>query len=710
MPTAEEIALHRHRWLSMKHVGDSRPTVRVFVRKGHLERHYKQLPNEDVFCFIPGLLNPNMVWYGQWVADSDYVEVPNVKEVKGEQDYEQNGVESLTIQFDNIAMVEKHGNLGALFHMIDRGYYSPQRGQRSLRGEQAGEKNDWFDTWKDKSTQIVVLGGYGDAIFPLHVGMIDKVSLTSRPDTVTVNARSMGQFLTDQRIFMDAKNLWLRDPITFADRVQVQEGPNVANQANAKSEKPGAIANNAVDGSTKSAWVSEGHSDAGQLEWIEFPLAAGHFIKLELYPAFQNMEMYVSVFASNENVPGGGEARLGSGTKLGAGWVNRGAGQVPGTTIPFVNYVPGIRGSLTTYPITTDGQKIISGDGTKVRVWFRNLHSSPSDNGKTTTLRAGVRECRIRDASVPETVRKGHWILIDDVSDMVKVILQWAGFHDWEIETTGVRLSDKVVFDRQKFLIDPINYIKEQVGFVFYIRPPDDFDVNDLSPSNETNLNMGTAVFRQASSMKQESPDSVESVRDDNLLTAVNAEFDANQLPDSIRVRGKAVSDKIALNDPMHIHALGADRTKRFQASYRPVWARDNSDGAAHLRRPEVHYDYLLDETYLCEVACLMIAFQAALVAAKGEIEIPMWPLIHLDHQTLLFDRGTGMSTRIWVVQRTWSYVSGAEVGFKMNLGGSFIDTNDVSETRVELEALLNERGRMPAPIARAPWTESHTF
>jgi hypothetical protein len=305
-------------------------------------------------------------------------------------------------------------------------------------------------------------------------------------------------------------------------------------------------------------------------------------------------------------------------------------------------------------------------------------------------------------------VRKGKWILIDDVTDMVKIVLQWAGFHEWEIEKAGVRLADKVVFDRSKYLVDIINYVKEQIGYVFYVRPPEDFDIDHLDINH--NLSMGIAVFRISSAIQQEPPERIESVRDDNLLTGVEAEFDSNALPDSIRVRGKAVTDKVAAQDPAHVHALGADRTKRFQASYRPVWARDNNEGGAHLRRPLVHYDYLLGTTYECEVACLMIAFRAALEASKGAIEIPLWPLIHLDHQVLLFDRGTGMSTRMWVVQRTWNWSGGESAEFKMNLGGSFIDVDNVALTRVELERVLNEEARMPAQIARGPWTDPHLF
>lgn len=704
--TAEAIRLQREKWLSMRHIGDARPTVRVFVRKGHLERKYRRLSDDQVFAYIPGLLTPNDVWFGEWVADTDYVEVPNIKEVKGDQDYTTNGVETLTLTLDNIAMIEEEGHLGAIFHAIQRGFMSPTLGDANNRGERTGKKNSWFEMWKDKSTQVMVIGGYGTAVFPLHVGLVDKTSITTKPDTIVATIRNMGQFLTDQDVFMDAKNLWLRDPITFADRVAVQEGPNIANSANAKSSKSGAGPGQAVDGNTTSAWVSAG---GDEMQWIEFPLSAAHLIKQELYPAYPGMEMYISVFTTNNNVPGGGNAKFGNGEALGEGWVNAGKGNVPGTTIPWVNHLEGVRESMTTYPLVYSGQKIISGDETKVRLWFRNLHNSPTDDGKGTTKRAGVREFRIRDASVPEEAENQHWILVDDVSDIVKVVLQWVGITDWEVEKTGVRLADKVVFDRTKKLIDIINYVKEQVSYIFYVRAPEEFDLTNLHKGNKKNLSMGVAVFRQPSAM-QENTGSVESVRDDNLLLAPQAEFDSTQLPDSIRVRGKAVSDKVALNDPTHIHKLGADRTQRYQASYRPVWARKRADGQGHLRKPELHYDYTYQSVYECSVACLLIAYQAALASAKGEIDIPMWPLINLDDQTLLFDRATGLSTRLWNIQRSWIYIGGENVEFKMSLGGSFIDTNDVAETREELVELLNEGGRMPAPIARGPWTSPHLF
>lgn len=689
----------------MKHVGGARPEVRVFVRKGHLERHYKPKPAKEVFSFVPGLKGPNWVYYGEWEPDSDYIEVPNVKEVKGDQDYSQNGIEQVTLTLDNIGMVEQTGTMGALFHMIERGYYSPQRGQRPVMGgEAAGAKNAWFDTWKDKSTQIAIVGGYGDAVFPLFVGLIDNVQLSSRPDQITVTARSMGQFLTDQHTFMDAKNIWIKDPITFCDRQLADNLENAVTSATAKSELAGRPARFACDEDEGTRWLSQGYGNPGSQDWIEFPLPEGRYEDFDL-GALAGQECLVSVFAVN---PKDGAARGTDGTNFGPGWINTGLGHVHNTTIPYVQRLGGVKERTSRYGIRQGGGGFIVGDGSKVRLWFTNLAKVQADNGHGFTYRAGVSEVAIYNRSRLAQAKTEHWILVDDVSDIVKTVLQWVGITDWEIESVGVRLKDKLVFDRQTFLIDIIKRIAEQTSYVFYVKPPEAFDVNDLSAGNATNRSMGIAIFRQSSAMKQQPLDRIEAVKDTNLLTAVQASFDANALGQSIRVRGKVVGAR-RIQD-RNIHRLGADPTLRYQYSYRPVWARRDSNGGANLRRHALHYDNMIASEFECKVACLMIAFRQALESAKAEIELPMWPLIHLDHQVLMLDTGTGLSTRLWVATRSWNYVSGEQGEFKMNLGGSLLDINDVAETRAELERLLNDHGWMPAPIARGPWEETKAF
>jgi hypothetical protein len=706
VPSEAVEQLQRHNWLGMKHVGAARPNVRVFVRKGHLERHYKPKPDNEVFSFVPGLKGPNWVWYAQWVPDSEYIEVPNVKEAKGDQDYSQNGVEQVTLTMDNIGVIERTGSLSALFHVLERGYYSPSRGSRPEQGgERAGAANSWFDTWKDKSTQIVIVAGYGEAVFPLFTGLIDNVTLTSRPDQINVTARNMGQFLTDQKCFGDAKNLWVKDPITFCDRQHADNLENAVAGVAAKSEAPGHPARFATDEDENTAWLSQGYGSPGSQDYIDISLPEGRYEDFDL-GALAGQECLVSIFATN---PRDGAARGTDGHNYGPGWISTGLGHVSGTTIPYVQRFGGVKERPNRYGINAGGGGFIIGDNSKMRLWFTNLARVPADNPHGFTYRAGVKEVAVYNRTRLEAAKTEHWILVDDVSDIVKTVLQWVGLTEWEIESVGVRLKDKLVFDRQTFLIDIIKRIADLTSYVFYVKAPENFDLDDLSPGNVTNKSMGIAVFRQNSAMKQRPLDRVEAVKDTNLLTAVEAKFDANVLAQSIRVRGKAVGAKQAQSNPA-IHPLGADPAFRYQYSYRPVWARSDSAGQGHLRRYELHYDHLIKSEYECKVACLFIAFRMALESAKAEIELPLWPLIQLDHQVLMFDTGTGLSTRLWVATRSWNWSSGEQGEFKMNLGGSLLDINDVQETRQELERLLNDHGYMPASIARGPWEDVKAF
>lgn len=712
MPSAAVTAVQRQRWATGKHVGSARPALRAFVRKGALHRHYAPLPDADVFSYVPGLRGPNWVWYSEWKAQTDYVEVPNIKEVKGDQDYDQNGVQQVTMTIDNIGMIEEEGPMGALFHQIERGYYAPQRGNKPpvTGGERVASKNDWFDQWKDKSTQVMIVGGYGEAVFPLFLGLVDNVQLTSSPDQIVVTLRDMGQFLTDQHTFMDAKNLFIKDPITFCDREKADERHNEATTAFAKTEKPGNPARFAVDGSKDSAWLSGAHPGPQGLEYIDIPIPAGRYEDFTLNAAYAGMTCFVSVFATNDNVPQGGSARGTDGTVYGEGWINAktGLGVVDEGIHATASLTP--KQGSTNYPILRGGGGFLVGDGSKVRFWFTDLCRTAADDRKGYVYRAGVATVEVFSRNRDPAVRTEHWILVDDVSDIVKTVLQWVGLTEWEVETCGVRLKDKIVFDRQTFLIDIIKHIAELTSYVFFIRPPLDFDAEDLSADNEANLSMGIAVFRQGSAMQREPRDGarVEVIKDTTLLTAVQATFDANQLPNSVRVRGKPVSAKEA---SPNVHVLGADPSVRYQYSYRPPWARSGANASGgNLRRHEVHYDNLLRSVYECKVAALFIAFRSALEASKAEVEFPFWPGIFLDDQVLLYDTGTGLSTRLWVTTRSWNYSSGEAVSFKLNLGGALLDVNDVAEVQKELEGVLAEDGRNPGKIARGPWEQVHRF
>lgn len=700
------LAEQTQRWLSGKHYGSSTPVCKVYVRQGHLERNYRNKPDNEVFCYIPGLKGPNAVWYGHWVADTDYVEVPNVFSIRGENDFEQNGVEQITMELDNIGLEEEEGAAG-IYHTIERGFMAPTRGDAGFNQAAAGSANFWRGIWKEQATQIMVTCGYGDDHFPIFLGLVDEPDLTSSPDKITVTARSMGKFLTDQHTFMDAKNLFVRDPITFCDRQRADEVENVARTATAKSNDGSHFARFANDGDDSTFWVSEGHDDPSQLEWIEFTIPHARVEDFLLAPRFQGLEMFVSVYATNENAEGG-VARTTDDHNLGEGWVSyEKIGNVPGTTIPYVSHVGTVNEEPTHYKIRKGGGGYVLGDSSRVRLWFRNLARVSS--GKQWSYKAGVINAEVFKRVRKEAAVNFHWILVDDVSDIIKTVLQWCGFDEWEVESVGSRLKDKLVFDRNTFLIDIFKKIQEATSYTFYVKPPPTFDSSDLTKGNKANLSMGVPVFRENQAMTTRPRDKRYSIRDDETITGIQPAFDSSGLAQSIRTRGKIIEEWKAQNNPNYVPPPNGN-IGRFFYNYRPVWARENQNRAAGLRKHEFHTDQKYASNQDCKIACLLIAFRMALEAAKASVQFPLFPPINLDQQLQVYDLGTGISTRLWIVSRDWEYTSGEERKFQMTVGGSLLDVDIVEQTRVELKRALSDAGYNPAPIARGPWEEVHLF
>lgn len=699
------------RWLSGRHIGSSTPVLRSFVRRGHLERQYRNLPDKEVFAYVPGLKGPNAVWKAHWVADTDYVEVPNLSNCKGENDFEQNGVQQITAEFDNVNLTELEGVSG-VFHKFERGFMAPSRGDAGFNEKAAGQTNEWSGVMADQGTQIIVLAGYGTAFFPVFLGLIDDCDLSSAPDKLTITARDMGKFLTDQHTFMDAKHLFVRDPITFCDRQRADETEDVGKNATAKSNDGSHFARFATDENDETAWISEGHDDPDELEWIEFTIPSCRIEDFKLLPRFGGMEMFVSVYATNQKVQNGGPARTTDEHDVGEGWVSfEKIGNVPGTDIPYVSHFGAVKGEGGKYKIRHGGGGYVVGDNSRVRLWFRKLQKVSS--GKQWSYKAGVFTAEMLARTRKEAAKNFHWLLVDDVSDIVKTVLQWVGLTEWDIETVGSRLRDKIVFDRNTFLIDIIKKITEATSYVFYVKPPEEFDITDLSKGNKKNLSMGIAVFRENNAMTTEPREKRYTVKDSNVITGIQPQFSDAGLAQSVRVRGKLISSWKAIQDPNYVPKRN-DNVGRFFYNYRPVWARGGNaqagHGAAGLRKHEFHTDQLITSNYECKVACLLIAFRMALASRACSVQVPFFPPIDLDQQIAIYDEGTGISTRIWIASRDWEYVGGEERRFSMTLGGSMLDIEIVEKTRRELKKVLNDAGYDPAPIARGPWEEVHLF
>lgn len=284
-----------------------------------------------------------------------------------------------------------------------------------------------------------------------------------------------------------------------------------------------------------------------------------------------------------------------------------------------------------------------------------------------------------------EAIRK-KWILVEDVSEVVKVVLIWAGFKEWEVESTGVPLKDKLVFNRATYYIDIIKKIAEMVNYVFYIKPPDD-----------PWTSIGVPVFRNNGALR--TTGSVEQVKGSNILTDIQSKFSQEPKAYIIRARGRPIKQPSDPKAPPRGRYLGGEQVRRIMAVYEPPWVRNGR--SARILKHTVHYDQLIDNQVDADVAVRFIALAQALKSATGVVEVPALPrIIELDEQLSILDEGTAMSTRIWIASATSTFRTGEEASFVMSVGGAYIDTPDFVEVRQDLMAALTEAGRRVAPPA----------
>lgn len=659
MAGTADIPVLRERWKGKRHYGAAKPYLAVYTRKVRIRRRFDS--SKTRYALIPGAVGAP--YSGYLEPHSAWEALPNIKGIEIDHGFDQNGLSTATIELDNVWMNEQSG-VGGLFHMIERGWFSPFRGYRPpARPATASSRNDWYEKMREKSTQIMVIAGYGDARVPVFSGLIVGTGLTARPDKLKVTVRDFGQLLTDQRAFAWAKHPQVLDPITFADRLKADNVTPQGTPGQASSESN--PLRFATDGNQDSFWLSKAHDSAQAQPWMSIKVPGGRYASVRLHSVFAE-SCYISIYRHN----------AGQWIDLGKGYTQDG--------IPWVKFIPTVSTVSKGYEIP----EVELGDNSTIRFTFTNLKKH--DGGH----RAGVREARGMRRNVSSEAKHNRWILVDDASDVVKTILQWMGLHSWEVESTGVRLSDKLVFNRQTSFMEIISKIAELTNYVFYMKPPDDFDESNLASATNDQPSVGVAVFRSNQAMPLNPRDTIESIADSDILTGIEAEFSDEPLPQHIRVRGKPIKKEDGGR------ALGGDRTPRVMAGYLPPWARADSIGNAGIKKVVVHYDNMLGSEQECIVACVFIAFRAALESAKAQIQAPAFPPIQLDHQTAIFDVGTGLSTRLWVTQRHLSISTGDDAAFVMTLGGSLIDFPDIVMIRQELAQALADVGVNPYPLA----------
>lgn len=623
----------------------------------------------DHFGDISGSDHNAAPWQAFWRPTGDWIDVPNVSDVQVTQGFDDNGTATATILIENVVAKFIMGVAG-MYHQIERGYLAPWFGWAIFGRPSTGKaKNEWWEIFNG-GYQVKVWEGYGDALEETFVGLIDESKVSATPDVITVVSRGFGQALTDQRIFGHNKAAELRSPIVFCPRHKADDVKGVGGSAKASSADVSHPARFVTVKGTDTAWISQGHSTEDNTEWVQVRIPKGRYESVFIDPHYEGMEVYLSVF-------GRGTVKI-DGTPVAADeFISRDLGEVPGDNggFPYVKKWDAMAKGGASYPL---GFTLETGNDTVFRVSFRKLGFSPTFRD----YRAGCSRVAAMKRNRKAEARKSKWILIDDASDMVKWALMWAGFREWDVERTGVNIKESVTFNQDQFLIDIVNYVKEQGDFIFYIDRP------SAHPES-----LGVPVFQRTRALRPPGQRILE-VRDTDLLTEVEGSYSKESLAYIIRTRGKMVTKGGS--------TLGADREKRPMAVYLPPWSGahhalgsgryDHSyaftDRLAGLRKHELNTDPNLETEDECMMANVLIALKMGLAAFTVIIEFPGRPDVMLDDQISLVDTATGLNTRVWVGSVQSS--NNAEQGYSTTVSGSMLDTPDILALAFDHQALLD--------------------
>jgi hypothetical protein len=540
------------------YVGRVKPTLRVAMRRGKLVRNFGEWDPRDDFATIPGQ-SVQHPWQATWTPSEDYVDIPGVLDMELAQDFTTNGQTRATIQVENVVMVERTGALGHIFRTIEKGYLSPWRGYQndSLHYPPPHEqKNDWFQRL-NRNVQITAWAGYGgDFEVPVWTGLVDDLDMASKPAKITITARDFGQLLTDQPVFGHIRGPnTVREPVVFADRAKSTIVVKAAGKPKASSHKKGHPPAFGIDGNRKTRWISGGHVGPDHSEWFQFAVPKGKYERVYIYPAFNNMELFISVHVKNKGLKG--HPAHAYDQPVPNGWLDLpGHGYVTndeGETIPFIRHIKATQAKGTYYNIVD----LNVGDGTEIRFTFKKLRRWSGDGN----YHAGVFTTNARHRKLKPNVKKTRKILVDDVTDVAKVLFRWAGFKEWEVETAGVRLKEDLVVTRDNMLMDPIKKISEQTGYVFFIQDPTLWESSIGVPTLRHN-----SVFGEPS-------EPMRVIRDTDLLTGVNVKITDDPLKWPIFVRGRIGTGKKDKEAKSHIGATNFfGEPKRVGAKIYPPW------------------------------------------------------------------------------------------------------------------------------------------
>lgn len=661
------------RWRSKKHVGDAKPSGRVTLTRGIIDKTYQafEFLSGDTEKFMTIIGGDNAFpWQGFWRPTGDLIELPNLLSVKWHQTISEKGARSATIVAENIIYKEIAGSGGA-FHRMARGYLSPTLGAKLLSRVVLPlvKKNEWYEVL-DNGYKVDVYEGYGDQQTHTFSGLIDTTELQTQPDRITLNCRSFSMLFTDQRVMSTNKPPEITAPLTIADREATLGVKPVGHATARSSEASGRGYANVTKTENKLPWVSEGHLAGAAVEWLEMEIPPGYYENLYLRLPYDGQGIYISVFAAAgstwENVPVTADE-----------WINAGKGDIGG--VHFTNHWGGSQATAARFAI---GGDLTAASGTRIRVSFDKLpfRSEWGDH------RAGcTRMAAFLFGTDPEHPLNGdpgqnakHWVLIDDLADIARTVFMWAGYKEWVVENLDWSLVFPMSWTMDKFFIDMLDDILSQANWLFYEESP--------SAASES-LGVPCFVHNRAT---DPAPRNMLEITDADMLETVQPKFDLSNLPWRIVYRGNVNKNGKPFDEEL---------INRFRAVYWPPWSGAGPDiteegRVGGVRRLDETVDENLTSNDQCLFGAMLAAQQYALEAFTVQLQIAGYPGIELNQQISVISDVTGINSRVWVSGINSEHTFGKKVEWKMTVNGSLLDTIDQEKITQDL---LSQRSLVAA-------------
>jgi hypothetical protein len=509
-------------WASGGYVGGNKPGCRVTVQKLHVASKDYNLSGV-VGLDLKGKGTFSSIYWGQTHTP---VELPNLKSVKWERNVEQD-VATCVIELYNTAPLPLGATPAEDHDWEQPGFYSPGRGTAGNRWGYTDNKwgnllrpNRLIRTYQGYGANYAVAPEADTNLYPSGVWLIDRVIMSPTGLTLTLECRDIGRVLLEQ-ICLPPVVPWNQYPVFWeyaldrnkdgvlddddpdwftptyssdSNKKYVGEGVTDAGVAviNADGSVLGHDGKDAFDASDGSYWLSVGEkpSDDDSYPWIEGKFGMSVVSGVKVLVEGGPYTVFVSVWD-------------------GTSWKGRAkvpyvAGEVDmDSDIRFVKKFTAAANDLTIIKLPQAYQDI-----TKVRLTFTDLWNSGA--GTNRKYRAAVKKMRVlAKADAVEgpgsgTVKDGNYL---DYTDIVKWFAAWSGFYwfrdndmgfqTWsdgtkqyysssdndpvfpsdrgqvwgDLEQTGTYGPATLtvdIFDK-KPIMDCINYVREIVGFNFYI-------------------------------------------------------------------------------------------------------------------------------------------------------------------------------------------------------------------------------------------------